>query len=263
MSYKVRLPVFEGPFDLLVYLIEHSEMNIYDIQISEIIQQYLAYIDKMQELNVALSSEFMVLAAELLRIKSRMMIISRQKPAGESPAVEEDPRDALVEKLIVYKECRALSEMLRKRGEQTENVFVKPKEDISVFTDNPEELLDLDIADLAEAFRSFLFRRKRIEETRQRYTRLERERETIENKMRYIEEILFTALEEGRSSVAFSELVTDHTSKSDVVVSFLSVLQLTNSRCLNVDQKCSYGEITVSGREHAFRDQRMMRPGGK
>ena len=254
MSYKVRLPVFEGPFDLLVYLIEHSEMNIYDIQISEIIRQYLAYIDKMQELNVSLSSEFMVLAAELLRIKSRMMILSRQKPAEENPVVEEDPRNALVEKLIVYKEFRALSEMLRKRREQMENVFVRPQEDISIYTDNPEELLDLDIVDFAEAFHRFLFRQKRIEETRQRYTRLERERETIECKMRYIEGILDTAREEGRSSVAFSELVTDHTSKSDVVVSFLSVLQLACKHCLNVDQKYSYGEILIGGGERAFRE---------
>ena len=254
MSYKVRLPVFEGPFDLLVYLIEHSEMSIYDIRISEITQQYLAYIDRMQDLNVSLSSEFMVLAAELLRIKSRMMIFSRQKTSDDDPVVAEDPRDALVEKLIVYKECRAASEMLRKRGEQMEDVFVKPQEDISVFTDNPEEYLELDIAGFAAAFRGFLFRRQRIEETRRRYTRLERERETIESKMRYIEEIMSVARKEGRSSVSFSEFVTDRASRSDVVVSFLSVLQLTSEHYLNIDQKDLYGEITVSGGERDFRE---------
>ena len=102
MSYRVKLNIFEGPFDLLVYLIEHARMSIYDIRVSEITTQYMAYIEQMQEADINPASEFMVLAAELLELKSKMLL--PRKPVEEdSGAGYEDPRTELVEKLKEYK----------------------------------------------------------------------------------------------------------------------------------------------------------------
>ena len=99
MGYRVKLNVFEGPFDLLVYLIEHAQMSIYDIRISEITSQYLSYVEDMRKADVNVSSEFMVLAAALLEIKSRMLLPRKTEDSG-SGQVSEDPRTELVEKLV-------------------------------------------------------------------------------------------------------------------------------------------------------------------
>lgn len=113
MAYKVKLNTFEGPFDLLVYLIENARMNIYDIQVSEITAQYIDYIEKMQRLDVNVSSEFMVLAAELIELKSKMLL--PRAPVDEDGTVDEDPRSGLVQKLLEYKRFKAISKMLSER----------------------------------------------------------------------------------------------------------------------------------------------------
>ena len=113
--YKVKLKSFEGPFDLLVYLIENAEMSIYDIKISEITNQYLAYLKEMEERDVALASEFMVLASSLIEIKSKM-ILPRATEDGQE-IVGEDPRTELVARLLEYKRFKELSQMLEEREE--------------------------------------------------------------------------------------------------------------------------------------------------
>ena len=127
--YKVKLQSFEGPFDLLVYLIENAEMSIYDIKISEITTQYLAYIKAMEERDVALAAEFMVLASSLIEIKSKM-ILPRMTEDGQA-LVEEDPRTELVARLVEYKQFKEIAEMLEQREEHSFNIFEKPQEDIS------------------------------------------------------------------------------------------------------------------------------------
>ena len=106
MGYKVKLKNFEGPFDLLVYLIENSEMSIYDIKISEITEQYMLYVDLMKRTNINDIGDFMVLAAELIEIKSKMLLPVHPKEGQQS--MEEDPRSRLVEKLLEYKKFKAV-----------------------------------------------------------------------------------------------------------------------------------------------------------
>ena len=113
MSYRVRLNVFEGPFDLLVYLIEHAQMSIYDIRIAEITEQYIQYISAMQDADINVSTEFMVLAAELLEIKSKMLL-PRMKPQEEGGTYE-DPRTELVQRLQEYKMFKEISRMLEEQ----------------------------------------------------------------------------------------------------------------------------------------------------
>ena len=107
MGYRVKLDVFEGPFDLMVYLIEHAQMSIYDIRISEITDQYMEYVGSMQEADVNVYSEFMVLAAALLEIKSKMLL-PRSVPENDSGEVPEDPRTELVAKLVEYQRFKTI-----------------------------------------------------------------------------------------------------------------------------------------------------------
>ena len=144
MSYKVRLRTFEGPFDLLVYLIENAQMNIYDIQISEITGQYLDYIKTMREMDFNVGTEFMVLAATLIDIKSRM-ILPRSGIEGTA-AAEEDPRSDLVERLLEYKRFKKGAEILSEREDYMTLVYEKPQEDISAYLEQPDEYLSLDLS---------------------------------------------------------------------------------------------------------------------
>ena len=160
--YKVKLKSFEGPFDLLVYLIENAEMSIYDIKISEITNQYLAYLKEMEERDVALASEFMVLASSLIEIKSKM-ILPRATEDGQE-IVGEDPRTELVARLLEYKRFKELSQMLEEREERSMNIFEKPQEDISQYLDNPDEYLSLDLKEFASAFSLFIQKKQRWRE---------------------------------------------------------------------------------------------------
>ena len=243
MSYKVKLPIFEGPFDLLVYLIENAQMSIYDIQVSEITSQYLAYIGEMQKANIAVSSEFMVLAAELIQIKSRMML--PQPVAADEFGEVEDPRSALAARLAEYKKCKAGAEMLQEREEQMLGVFEKPQEDISSYLENPDELLKLSVEEFAESFRQFLYRRQKIEETRRRYSLVERERETMENRMKHMCRVFRAVGDIGPGGIDFREFIPNQEDRYDVVVSFVSLLQLMREKFLDADQPKLFGEISV------------------
>ena len=123
MSYKVKLQTFEGPFDLLVYLIENAQMSIYDIEIKSITGQYLEYIKAMQEMDIAVATEFMVLASSLIEIKSKM-ILPRISESGEN-MIEEDPRRELVARLVEYKKFKQAARILQEQEEAAESIFEK------------------------------------------------------------------------------------------------------------------------------------------
>lgn len=252
MSYKVKLSAFEGPFDLLVYLIENAQMSIYDIQVSEITKQYLNYLDEMKTMNINISSEFMVLAAELIEIKSKMML--PRNDGGAEVLFDEDPRSGLVERLLAYKRCKRCSELLAECEEKMEDVFEKPQEDISYYLDNPDEYLSLDITEFATAFNLFLQKKKRIEETAKHYTRVERERETIEKRMVFIREAFRRAFKAGSDNINIKELVPNAKNRYDVVVTFVSVLQMMRDKYLDADQHMTYGEIIVKPGTRDFDD---------
>ncbi len=242
--YKVKLKSFEGPFDLLVYLIENAEMSIYDIKISEITNQYLAYIREMEEQNVALASEFMVLASSLIEIKSKM-ILPRIAEDGQE-ITEEDPRTELVERLLEYKRFKELSQMLEEREERSLNIFEKPQEDISRYLENPDEYLSLDLKEFAAAFRLFIQKKQRVEAVRKHYTRIERERASMEKRISYI-------LQQVRGKIgqvfSFKDFIRDKKDRYDVVVTFMSLLEMAKARAVKVEQRKTYGDIEVSAGE--------------
>ena len=251
MSYRVRTKIVEGPFDLLVYLIEHARMSIYDIRISEITAQYLGYIKEMQEADINLATEFMVLAAQLLEIKSKMLL-PRTAIDEEGETVYEDPRTELVAKLAEYKKYTAASEMLEERREYAAASLEKPQEDLTEFIGEPDEYLILDEAKFRAAFEEFLERKKKLEEIRAHHIRTEKQRITTEARIAGIRNF-FSELPMGQRA-NFNELVQDKGSKYDISVTFSSVLEMMKERRLDAEQKRLFGDIEVYATEHLMEE---------
>ena len=242
MSYKVRLQTFEGPFDLLVYLIENAQMSIYDIKISEITSQYLAYIQTMQETDVYVASEFMVLASALIEIKSKM-ILPRMVDAGDGGVVEEDPRTELVQRLLEYKRFKQAAEILAEQEERCSHIYEKPQEDISAYLEEPDEYLRLDLAQFAAAFNLFIQKKQKVDSVRKHYTRIERERARMEERISYIAGVLKKSIGQFFS---FKEFIHNKKDRYDVVVTFVSLLEMAKNRIVHVEQSSTYGDIQVT-----------------
>ena len=235
MSYKVKLNVFEGPFDLLVYLIENAQMNIYDINVAEIVTQYLEYIDEMERREVAVATEFMVLAASLIEIKSKMLL---PRVGTDSNVIEaEDPRTELVEKLLEYKKFKQAAAMLADAEEYSLRVYEKPQEDISMYTEAPDEYFLMDIDSFVNAFNLFLYRKKKIEDVRRHYMRLERQ------KISYIKSFF---ARKNKTSVTFDELVEEDRDRYNKVVTFTSLLEMAKSKAVGLEQRANFEKIVIT-----------------
>lgn len=245
MGYRVKTDVFEGPFALLVYLIEHAQMSIYDIRVAEITDQYLEYVGDMEKADVGVASEFMALAALLLEIKSKMLL--PRTPAGtEGGEPVEDPRTELVAKLLEYKKFKAVSEMLERRMEENSGFLEKPQEDLTEYTGEPDEYLALDIDKFVSAFERFLDRKRKLEEIRHHHMRSERQRITTEIRMNDIRNFF---LKRPGVSADFKELVRKKNDRYDTAVTFSSVLEMMKQQRLDARQLKLFGDITVTATE--------------
>ncbi|MDD7718804.1 MAG: segregation/condensation protein A [Eubacteriaceae bacterium] len=253
MSYKVSLQTFEGPFDLLVYLIENAQMSIYDIKIAEITKQYMEYIETMKSMDVLVATEFMVLAATLIDIKSKMLL--PRTATIDGTYIDEDPRSELVERLLEYKKYKKGADFLKEQEELMSMVYEKPQEDISAYLEEPDEYLALDIKQFASAFELFLRKKKKEEDVRAHYTRVEREKATIESRMSFIKNKFRSAFTHGLRRLSLKELIPNKKDKYDVVVTFISVLQLMRDKYLNAEQKSTYGEIEIIPGERELEDE--------
>ena len=240
MGYKVKLNLFEGPFDLLVYLIENAQMSIYDIQISEITKQYIAYMDELKKMDVPVAAEFLVLASALLEIKSKMLL-PRTAP-DEDGVVMEDPRSELVEKLLEYKQFKQMAEILQRREEMSMNIIEKPQEDLSEYVGEADEYLSLDLKQFVAAFEQFLHKKKKVEEIRKHHIRTEKQRVTAEARMADIHHFFRM---EPEKKADFRELIQKADDKYDVALTFSSVLELMKERYLWAEQSYIYGDITI------------------
>ncbi len=239
MSYKVKLDIFEGPFDLLVYLIEHARMSVYDIQISEITTQYLQHIEAMKQNDIAVTQDFMVLAAELIEIKSRMLLPQPEPEEGGEEA--EDPRSSLVQRILEYKMFKGAAEYLSDQEELMTHVHTKPQEDLSVYEDEPDEVLKSSQEQFAAAFRAFLFRRQKLDEMKRTYERIERQRMSLENRITQIRDILVK-----KRRMMFSGMLGKDTSPYNKVITFMALLEMMKSRSVRAEQKKLFGDISVS-----------------
>ncbi len=235
-DYKVKLDVFEGPLDLLLYLIKRDEVDIYDISIERITKQYLAYMEAFQVLNIDLAGEFIVMAANLLYIKSRTLLPVDQQMADEE-AEEEDPRFELIRQLIEYKKFKEAAANLRNQEALRENLF--PRSPVTPELAPQETLLveEVGIFDLINAFQKVL---KRLEKKPEDLREIFAENFTVSEKIDHVLRVLHVGV-----SLRFDELFADAASRTEIVVTFLAMLELIRLKQLSVRQDAHFGEIWI------------------
>jgi segregation and condensation protein A len=242
--YHVRLPVFDGPMELLLHLIRKNEVDIYDIPIAEITRQYLETLDLMEELNIDLASEFLVMAATLIHIKSKMLLPPPHED-GTTDEVGEDPRNELVKRLLEYQRYKEAAQQLHQQEELRAALWIRPDEAIRSLSGTNghdeapvEGLLEVDLFALFSAFRGVL------ERIRQRAD-LVYETETIS-----IEEMIerVKARLAPGSHLYFADLFETATHRAAVIVTFLAILELTRLREIRIFQQTLFGPIHVERR---------------
>ena len=234
-AYKVKLDAFEGPLDLLLYLIRKNEVNIYDIPISLITEQYLAYLALMQELDLDVAGEFLVMAATLIHMKSRTLL-PRPDPTQDD-AIEEDPREALVRRLLEHQKYKAAAELLHERETQRSAQYMRP--DASVAEAAGEEYepeLEVDLFTLIAAFKGVLERANR-----RPHMVLPPAQISIEDR---IQQLLGRLSE--TDACGFEELFEDGDgSRPFMIVTFLAVLEMIRLKLIRVFQSGSFSAIRV------------------
>lgn len=234
----IKLQNFEGPFDLLFHLIEKSKVNIYDIPVNEITDQYMDYLYAMQELDLEIASEFLVMAATLLHIKSRMLLPVKKEKQEE---VEIDPREELVLKLVEYKRYKEFTQVLKQREVVWDKVYYKLPEVIELKPNN--ESLKLLPEDLARFYSQLLVRNnsKMNDNTSKMQHILQHEKVSLKSKIKEVARMLFT-----KSFFLFSELFSlKSKSKIEVVTGFLAILELAKMKKAIIEQKKQFGEVLV------------------
>ena len=232
-AYPVRLQNFEGPLDLLLHLIKKNEVSIYDIPIARIAQQYIDYIDLMQELNLDVAGEFLVMAATLIHIKSRMLL-PRPDPSQEDP--EEDPREALMRRLLEHQKFKAAAELLHERETLRSAQWTRPDGPIAeIAGEPPEPEIEVDLFSLITAFRAVVERAKARPKVY-----LPAEQIPIEDR---IEQLLARLSE--TEACGFEDLFEDVQTRAGLVVTFLALLEMIRLKLIRVFQSGVVGPIRV------------------
>lgn len=243
MALAVKLQVFEGPLDLLLHLIDINKIDIYDIPISLITDQYLEYIRQMQAQDMEIMSEFLVMAATLLRIKSKMLLPSE----SEEEEMAEDPREELVERLLEHKMYKYMAMELKDRQVDASKAMFKgttlPKD--MVYEEPPVDLDALvgsmDFQKLHQIFLDVLKRQEdKMDPIRSRYGRIEQEEVSLSDRIDYI-----LAYGKKCSRFSFRELLSKGQSKNYVIVSFLAVLELMKGGVIRISQDELFGDIEI------------------
>jgi len=238
-TYKVSLDIFEGPMDLLLYLIKRDEIDIYDIPIERITKQYMAYLETFKILNIGLAGEFLVMAANLCYIKSRMMLPKHVQPPEED-ADEEDPRWDLIRQLIEYKKFKEAARNLGVREAEQQNHFThKPAKIVAAESDARPLSTEVNVFDLIRAFQNILdrFNDEGLGE-------IVDDQYTVSDK---IDQLLATIPPGG--SIAFTSLFKSATSKHEMIITFLAVLELMKLNYFRVRQEVVLGEIELHRNE--------------
>jgi len=242
MEYKIILETFEGPLDLLLHLIEKEKVDIYDIPIAKITDQYISYIKGMQYFDLDITSEFLVMAANLIEIKSKMLLPSSKDVEGEQLEIEDiDPRDELVLRLLEYKKYKVVAEELKNKGEMQNKVFYKPKEEIGeyIYDEDEIELEGLVLGDLIKIYNKIML--KCVEqEKKETIKEIQRDEITIEECIANI-----TAQIKEKKAIRFEELFEGIYTRSRIIITFLSILELIKLKFIRVFQGYNFDEIII------------------
>jgi segregation and condensation protein A len=231
-SFHFKLPVFEGPLDLLLHLIRDQKIDIYDIPIIQITQQYMEYVELLQELDLEIAGEYLVMAATLIHIKSRMLLPPEEK---EQEELVEDPRAELVQRLLEYQAFKESSSLLRKREDIWKNVFRRSAPDADEMQFEPEPVLfEATAFDLISAFK------KLLEKAPEQALEITRETLTVADKINYIVERI-----ENEDGIRFEDLFEDGCTKLSLIVTFLALLEVVRLGLVKIYQEKDFGQIWV------------------
>lgn len=235
MSYKVKLDIFEGPLDLLLYLIRKNEVDIYDIPIAIITEQYLEYMDLMKVLNLDRVGEFLVMAATLIKIKSKMLLPPAEDIEEDEDGV--DPRTELLEHLLEYQRYKEAAHQLKNRDLIEKDIFTRIQRDEDVSkTDKDSTVIEVSLFDLVDALRKVIERKdlsdQFMEVTVEKFSVKDKMVEILQ-KLKETQHIIFVSL--------FDELST----KYEIIVAFLAILELMRLRAVKVFQVQPHGEIRI------------------
>ncbi len=248
-TLNVKLQVFEGPLDLLLHLIEKNKVDIYDIPIVEITDQYLEYVNAMNQEDLDLVSDFLVMAASLIDIKTKMLLPKVVNEEGE----EIDPRAELVKQLLEYKTYKLMSLKLKERQKYAgKSMYHKPAIPPEVEKYQPPVDLDklleqVDLEALKETMRSVLARMEdKLDPVRAGFGEIKKEPISLPDKMKYVRKYTRGKRKSGdKNRFSFKELLEEQTSKLDVIVTFLAVLELMKVGQIKIEQKNIFDEIMI------------------
>lgn len=235
MEYKVVINDFEGPLDLLLHLIKQSNIDIYDINIIDITNQYVDFIHQMKELNLNIASEYLVMSAELLEIKSNMLL---PHPVVETDEIEEDPRERLIERLLEYKQYKEVTDSFKILEEERQQCFSKYPSDLTPYKDDIVTNIDGgNVDELLLALKSFI-ERKAMEKPLN--TKIANKEYSLEKRNTEIKQIL-----KERKKISFDELF-NVPQKNFIVITFLSILDLAKKQELLIKQENNFQKIYLS-----------------
>ncbi len=235
MNYSFIINDFEGPLDLLLHLVKTSKMDIYDIKVEVITKQYLDFISKMEELNLDVASEYLVMASELIELKSRMLL-PREK-MGEDDEYEEDPRENLVNRMLEFAKYKEMIETFKEMESDRKEIFTKVQDDLSEYKKEIENNGDITLTDLLNALNEFL---KEKEDEKPKQTKITKKELSVTDRTIDIRNIL-----KNKKKVSFFELFEVKT-REYVVVTFLSILEMAKKGEIDIKQSNNFNEITVN-----------------
>lgn len=235
MEYCFTIDKFEGPLDLLLHLIKESNIDIYDIRIEEIVDQYLDYIQKMEQLNLDIASSYLVMAAELIEIKASLLL---PKPVIEKDEYEEDPKENLIKRLIEYKNYKEAVSKFQELEILRQEYYTKEASDINDFEISPKLDDNLSLTDLLQAFEKFLNRK---EFSKPLNTKIANKEYSIVERSKQIKEII-----KKQKEIKFSQLF-DIKNKGYIIITFLSILSMAKNNEIQLVQQNNFEDIIISG----------------
>lgn len=237
MDYQITIDQFEGPLDLLLHLIKESKMDIFTVKIELVIEQYLNYIETMKEMNLEIASSFLVMASELIEMKSRKLLPRQQEEAEEE---EENPEEKLRQRLVEYQQYQEITKALKEKEELRQEIYTKSPESLRQYA-TEENIIQSDVTldDLLDAFQKFL---KRKEEQKPLHTKVTTKEITVEERRQGIRRIL-----KEKGKVSFFDLF-EETTRAYVVVTFLAILEMARKNELYLSQEKEFGDIVCEVR---------------
>ena len=237
-KYVVTIDNFDGPLDILLHLIKEQDIDIYDIKIEDITKQYLDYIRHMKELNLEIASEYLVMASELIEMKSKMLL--PKKKEKEDDDYEEDPRELLIERLLAYKRYKEVTSEFKDLELTRKMVFTREPDNLNRYAKEEESIEGLGVVDLIDAFNNLL---KRKELDRPIATKITKKELSVAEKVNKIKNIL-----RNKKRINFEEIFEVST-KEEVIISFLSVLEMVKKDEILLTQEGNFKNIVISLKE--------------